>query len=192
MKLREDMTKGLKKTDSKGSSPTKSTETPRDREHQIAEDAEVDADSEVQEQLLTKAALLYSAQSYSAPLPPPSMLEGYERALPGAAERIFVWVEGQSAHRQSLEKQRLDAEIKAEARGQHYGLAISLTVIAAGCILIWNGKDIAGLSLIIANLAALVAAFFLGQRQQRKQEKDLLQDVLDKQDLSEIADRLPS
>lgn len=106
------------------------------------------------------------------------MLEGYEDALPGAAERIFGWVEDQSRHRRELEAKKLDADIRAEARGQHYGLAITLGVLLAGCVLIWNGKDIAGLSLIIVNLAGLVAVFIYGRKQQERERRAKLEELL--------------
>ena len=42
--------------------------------------------------------------SFSGPLPPPGVLEGYERVLPGSAERIFTMAEKQLEHRLHLEK----------------------------------------------------------------------------------------
>ncbi len=42
--------------------------------------------------------------SVSGPIPPPSMMEQYERTLPGSADRILKMAENQSEHRQWIEK----------------------------------------------------------------------------------------
>ncbi len=44
------------------------------------------------------------------PLPLPQLLEGYERIVPGSAERILKMAEEQQTHRQRLERQALQIE----------------------------------------------------------------------------------
>src|SRR5436190_2107186 len=63
--------------------------------------------------------------SYQAPLPPPGMLEEYERVLPGAADRIFNRMERQSEHRQELEKTKIEADVASEKRGQIFGFLLA-------------------------------------------------------------------
>ena len=41
---------------------------------------------------------------FQGPLPPPAILEHYDRIVPGAAARILVMAENQSKHRQVLER----------------------------------------------------------------------------------------
>ncbi len=52
-----------------------------------------------------------AAQTVSAywngPLPPPAVLEDFDRVVPGGAERIFAAWEGETAHRHALEKRNL-------------------------------------------------------------------------------------
>ena len=43
-------------------------------------------------------------ETFQGPIPPPSVLEAYEKILPGAAERILKMAENQSTHRQEIEK----------------------------------------------------------------------------------------
>ena len=47
--------------------------------------------------------------SWSGPLPPPKVLEAYDRLVPGAAERIMKMAEQQSEHRRGLEKTVVEA-----------------------------------------------------------------------------------
>ena len=41
-----------------------------------------------------------SVETFQGPIPPPNVLEAYERLVPGAAERILKMAENQAAHRQ--------------------------------------------------------------------------------------------
>lgn len=52
--------------------------------------------------------------SFQGPLPPPSMLAQYEEILPGAAERILVLLESETAHRHGVELQCVNAEIDSQ------------------------------------------------------------------------------
>jgi uncharacterized membrane protein len=45
----------------------------------------------------------FSVSSYSGPMPPPALLDEYERICPGAAQRILAIFEEQARHRMSLE-----------------------------------------------------------------------------------------
>ena len=55
--------------------------------------------------------------SWSGPLPPPSMLKGYDAILPGAANRILSSYERQSAHRQRLEAESLASDNRRRLLG---------------------------------------------------------------------------
>lgn len=110
--------------------------------------------------------LSVSQQSFSGPIPPPALLEGYESILPGAAERILALAEREAAHRHEIEKQVTDANIRL-AKGEHYqvylgqGLAflLALVFISGGVFLIHGGKSIVGSFFSAAALIAIVAAF---------------------------------
>ena len=67
-----------------------------------------------------KVVQTVSEQSFSGPLPPPSMLDQYDSVQDGFADRIVSMAESEQSHRQSVE-----AAIKTESRGQNYALAIS-------------------------------------------------------------------
>ena len=47
--------------------------------------------------------------SFSGPIPPPTVLEGYERIIPGAAERILAMAEADAKHQRDIELAALQA-----------------------------------------------------------------------------------
>lgn len=79
------------------------------------------------------------AANFQGPIPPPSVLEGYEVILKGSANRILTLAESETSHRHAMEKKALDAEIESlrkEAedtkRGQIFGFIIGITAIISG------------------------------------------------------------
>ena len=67
--------------------------------------------------------------SFSGPLPPPGVLESYEKVLPGSAERIFTMAEKQIEHRMYLEK------VVLESGAKRANLGIYAAVIVEGMFL---------------------------------------------------------
>lgn len=105
--------------------------------------------------------------SRSAPLPHPSELEGYERVLPGAAERILALTESQSNHRQVLEKKALSIESTNSLLGIISGLVIGVAGLSIAGFCIYTGHDTAGATLGGTTLGSLVWTFIYGTRQRR-------------------------
>lgn len=57
------------------------------------------------------------SEYFQGPLPPPALLEYYERTLTGAADRIFTSAEEQGRHRRTVELRSLDLRFSEHARG---------------------------------------------------------------------------
>lgn len=86
--------------------------------------------------------------THEGPLPPPQMLDGYERVVQGAAERIIRMAELEQLHRQQLENKAIDSDVSvknsfqitesfrikgifsSDLRGQYLGAIVS--VISVG------------------------------------------------------------
>lgn len=113
----------------------------------------------------------FQAQLYSGPLPPPRVLEEYERIMSGATDRIFKVFEAQSEHRHKMESAVISSNIELARRGQNYALFISFVVISFGFALIFFGKDLAGLVSIVTPLASLAAVFITSKVVQKKELK---------------------
>lgn len=56
------------------------------------------------------------AQQFQGPLPPPDLLDQYERIDPGAAKAIIEMAQRQAEHRQTLELEAQRADIQARDR----------------------------------------------------------------------------
>ncbi len=66
---------------------------------------------------------------HSGPLPHPEILSGYEKVLPGSADRILKMAEKQQDHRTSIENKLVNAENQSRLLGLGAGFLISLGVI---------------------------------------------------------------
>ena len=108
---------------------------------------------------------------YSGPIPPPLVLEQYDKVLPGSAERILKMAEQQALHRQSLEK----TVIEADARNATLGVLCALTITIGFLILagfaIYSGQSIAAAIISAISITGLVGTFIYGTRS-RKQERE--------------------
>ncbi len=97
------------------------------------------------------------------------MLERYNAVIPNGAERIMAMVEKQAEHRRQLERDTIQADIRAQDRGQKYPLAVVLAGMILGAVFIYLGKPIEGLASIFGPLA-IVAGIFLSARRRREEE----------------------
>ncbi|HQQ00890.1 MAG TPA: DUF2335 domain-containing protein [bacterium] len=111
---------------------------------------------------------------YSGPIPPPSIVAGWEKACPGSADRILSMAEREARHRQELEAASLEArrhdlllERHERRRGQYLGFTICLVSILMGGVVILISPHLAGQItggvLGTAGLASLVIAFISGR-----------------------------
>lgn len=105
--------------------------------------------------------------TFSGPLPHPKILEGYEKILPGSAERIFAMAEKQSDHRQDLEKEVVKSNTIDSKLGIGSAFVIGLTGVIGGIIVILNGAALAGTFITGGSLAAIVTSFVYGTRSER-------------------------
>lgn len=99
------------------------------------------------------------AMGFSGPIPPPDLLAGYEKILPGSAERILKMAENQALHRQAMEKRIVFSDTLLAHRGLWFAFAIVVLALVMGGVLIFNGKPIGGFSSIITALVMIVGSF---------------------------------
>lgn len=124
-----------------------------------------DDQNEVKAQLIRIATKL----SFQGPLPPPETLQRYNQIVPGAASRIISMAESQHGHRQHLEKRVVESNTDNQRLGLIFGFIIAMTAIVGGIYLAATGKSAAGLTAIVAALAALVGVFVYGKYEQRQE-----------------------
>jgi uncharacterized membrane protein len=67
-------------------------------------------------QMATVQSVQLTQQTFQGPVPPPSILEGYEKLSTGSTDRIFKMAELEQAHRHALEAAATNANISAQAK----------------------------------------------------------------------------
>jgi uncharacterized membrane protein len=77
--------------------------------------------------------------SYSGPLPPPELLEHFEKIIPGGADRIFAQFEAQTAHRQGLEAKVIGSNTFVQIFGAVSAFLLGLLAIGGGLFLVHEG-----------------------------------------------------
>jgi uncharacterized membrane protein len=104
--------------------------------------------------------------AFQGPLPPPHMLEEYNRLIPNGADRLMRLVEGQAKHRQTQEERLIRAQTSLPSRGQWIGFLLCLIFGAIGWDLAKNGHDwVAGI-LFTTTIIGLIVVFVLGRSPQ--------------------------
>lgn len=103
-------------------------------------------------------------------LPPPSMLRGYEEAIPGSARQIMEMAHDETRHRRELERKEAEAGLEAirrqfdeGARAQTFALLVCLGFLSvAAYALFLNAPWVAGL-FGIGGLSGIVTSFLRGR-----------------------------
>ena len=70
-----------------------------------------------------------TAVRWEAPLPPPALLEEYDRVVPGLAGRIADQARDSESHIREIEKKALTAAVEYRTRGQWMGFAALLAIL---------------------------------------------------------------
>ncbi len=111
----------------------------------------------------SKPVAQFQQATFSGPMPPPAVLEGYERLVKGAAERILVMAESDAKHQQEIEFAALraaEAEIK---RGQLFGFVIGLTALGASMLALAMGSPAVAGVIGGTTVVGLVSVFIVGR-----------------------------
>lgn len=116
---------------------------------------------EGEEQLGITAAI---AKVSSGPVPPPEVLEGYERIVPGSAKLIFDNFEAESTHRRKLESKASDRDTFRSIAGMIAGFVVALLLIGVAVFTIREGHPGPGATIIVGGLASAVSIFVTGSR----------------------------
>lgn len=113
-----------------------------------------------------------AVREFSGPIPPPESLAGYEKTLPGSADRILKMAEKQSEHRQAMEKR----EIEVEARDSLMGIILAFilgvgSLVVAFTIIIILPQSAGALAAAIfgaAGFGSIITAFLKSTRKNKK------------------------
>jgi uncharacterized membrane protein len=103
--------------------------------------------------------------SFSGPLPPPAVLEGYEKAVPGLAREIADQWKAETSHRHATidglretDRDAMLAFYKGERRGQYLATALFVGIIGVAILGILRESQAIGISAIVAGGTSAVWA----------------------------------
>lgn len=102
--------------------------------------------------------------SYEGMLPPPVIMEGYEKFYPGVTKVIIDSYIEESTHRRGLEKEMVKCETNNTSKGMNYALiVVGITVIGA-CVSAFLGSTVIGSIIGVGGLATLAYTFIQGRK----------------------------
>ena len=107
-------------------------------------------------------------QQYAGPIPPLSILSGYDQVVPGAAERILLMAEKDAQHTRNLENKALEVARRQQWLGQIFGFGIGIAVLVASMMALVLGYENAAMVLGGTTIVGLVAVFVTGRVIQNK------------------------
>lgn len=158
-------------------------------------DEEVSAETEGKKYLQPENSLLSqqlpTSVEFTGPIPPPGILEQYNRIFPDAANRFISMAERDQEHRHKMHEKLVDAQIidnkqeRTERRlRQIFGLTVGVVSIMAGSVTaIFDASiagSIAGGVLGSAGVAGwLVSIYVLDRREQQKAQTQLESSIED-------------
>lgn len=100
------------------------------------------------------------AMAFSGPVPPAAIIEGWERLLPGAADRILRMAEKQQDAEIRFTGERLERDDAFRLKGLYLGATIILILLAlAACALVLDKPWVAS-AIVGGGLIAIISAYF--------------------------------
>jgi uncharacterized membrane protein len=112
-----------------------------------------------------------SLEMFQGPLPPPSVLEHYDRIVPGAAQRILAMAEQQATHRQALERRVSRTGTITSVLGQLFAFVLTLRAFEFAVQMLRGGHSAEAVVTTIATIGALVGVFIVGKRQATEERR---------------------
>lgn len=105
----------------------------------------------------------FEQASFSGPMPPPAVLEGYERVIPGAAERILLMAESDTRHQQEIEFAALMAAEGEVKRGQWFAFSIGVLALISSMVALHLGSPAVAGVIGGTTVVGLVSVFVVGR-----------------------------
>lgn len=123
-------------------------------------------------QIMLKAMVsVEQSSSFAGPLPPPSLFNGYEKTLPGAADRILTMAEKEQENRHFNNKEMLN-QIKGERkRGQYMGCSLVVFLAICGLLLGYLGHDWLSGVIFTGALISVPIIFVLNKEPKQEQKE---------------------
>jgi uncharacterized membrane protein len=98
--------------------------------------------------------------SYSGPLPPSSEFAQYEKALPGAAERILALAEKEVEHRHKADNKVIEKTFRFNNIGQMLSFILSVLSLGAVCLCVVLSQPGASIAPALIAIPSILSVIF--------------------------------
>lgn len=138
--------------------------------------SDIEIENEKQAEQVKQVVVEAIRSEFSGPMPPPSILSGYEKILPGAADRILSMAEKQSAHRQKMEEKMIKTESRDSLLGVLFAFFLGFGCIVVAVVMVIavpeNAGAISGAALGVTGIGAIITTFIKSTRRGYKGQQD--------------------
>lgn len=107
-------------------------------------------------------------ESFSGPLPHPQNFEGYEKVLPGSADRIIKMTESQVNHRINIEGQIVKRSLNQKTLGIIIGGVATVIILFVATYLALKGHDWLAGVMVTTTILGVITVFVLGSKPDNK------------------------
>ena len=125
------------------------------------------------------AVQIARGSSFSGPLPPPEVLEGYERVQVGLAARIMEMAEREQGHQHEIARQQIalaereSSEAMTRSKiGLYLGAVVAIAFVAAAAAIAFFGHPYPAMVLGLTSVASIAGVFVYGAREQQRGRYD--------------------
>lgn len=118
--------------------------------------------------LLIQSLLIYGEQ-YSGPIAHPRIPEGWERILPGSADRILRLSEQQQQHRFGMETRAQRAAILRDRVGIVLGFVLGIGLLALSAYAIALGVALASVAIVASSIASVAGVYVYSFERSKKE-----------------------
>lgn len=134
---------------------------------EVSNDREIEIE-DIPDKKVERAVAKVIQSEFSGPIPPPSIIKGYEEIMPGTAERIIAMAENQAKHRQEMEKIMVNAEARDSLLGVVFAFILGVGCLVASAIIVICVPEktgaISSAMVGITGVASIIVGFIKGTR----------------------------
>ena len=143
------------------------SENQSEKKQEILEAPDVEVEEKEKEHVRQVVAEVIRSE-FSGPIPPPSIIKGYEEILPGSADRILAMAEKQSDHRQEMERKIVNTEARDSLLGILFAFMLGFGCILAAVVMVIlvpkSAGVISGAVLGVTGIGSIIATFIKSTR----------------------------
>lgn len=123
-----------------------------------------DAIEVAETQEISQVVAEYLSIHISSPVPPPALLQAYNKINPKYADRIFRLIEAEGEHRRKMEWEGLRRANREVHIGQVLGFLLGGFIVACGTYAAIHGYTVSGSLIGTGGVVGIVFAFIYGSR----------------------------